>query len=173
MSNFSYFQVNIAVFNVNLGGVFNCLAYTFVRRHNASGGRREKGNKREARRENKSASISASNSASDSASHTSPVYIQRLWRDSRFAATWLLNSSQSNPPASILVAITAVVTNTVCNSTVHNLCNWFGKYRSVMTVTLQSLHVKRALKQQKQTSKWKKRIIWVFRIWILQNLYSI
>ena len=61
------FQVNIAVFYVNLGGVFNCLAYTFVRCHNASGGRQDTGtgrqdknNRREARRENNLESISTS-----------------------------------------------------------------------------------------------------------------
>ena len=55
-----HFQVNIAVFNVNLGGVFNCLAYTFVRRHNASGKRQDKRNTREQRQDR----ISGSNSTS-------------------------------------------------------------------------------------------------------------
>ena len=55
-----HLQVNIAVFNVNLGGVFNCLAYTFVRRRNSSGKRQDKRNTREQRQDR----ISGSNSTS-------------------------------------------------------------------------------------------------------------
>ena len=38
-----FLQVNIVVTFDNLGGVFNFIAYTFVRRYNASGKRQDKG----------------------------------------------------------------------------------------------------------------------------------
>ena len=54
--------------------------------------------------------------------HLHTATAMQLQHDSRIAVTSLFNQSQSDPPVtSNLVA----VTNAVCNSTVHNLCNWF------------------------------------------------
>ena len=58
-----YFQINLAVFNVNLGGVFNFGAYTFVRRFNRGGGRQDKGTER-AGKEPGSNSMSSASTAS-------------------------------------------------------------------------------------------------------------
>ena len=61
MFAFFYFQVNLMVLFNNMGGVMNFVAYTFVRRYNASGGRQDKGT---GRREKERGSISTSVSTS-------------------------------------------------------------------------------------------------------------
>ena len=85
-----------------------------------------------------------------------PIYTQRLRRDSRIAAMSILNQSQSNPLAtSNLVAVTVAVANVVCNSTVHNLCNWFG---SGLAALSQSLDIKGHLVYLKPMTKCVKKL---------------
>ena len=70
-----------------------------------------------------------------------PIYIQRLRCDSRIAVTSFLNRLQSYPPATsnlVAVAVALAVANAVCNSTVHNLRNWFQSNITASSQTCRS-----------------------------------